>query len=234
MKRKLFTLGLCALLVFGCTKTQQGAAIGAGSGAALGALVGALVGGGKGAAIGAAIGGAVGTGAGALIGKHMDKVAAEAAQVKNASVEKVKDANGLDAVKVSFDSGILFKTGKYDLNETVKKNLNDFANVLTRNGDCDVQIFGHTDNTGFGAKYTAEQNAEKNRVLSEQRAQSVENYLMSVGVPKAQIKAIHGLGQTQPVGDNTTELGRQQNRRVEVYMYASESMIKAAEAGTLN
>ena len=50
---------------------------------------------------------------------------------------------------------------------------------------------------------------------------------------QSQIKYVEGLGQDQPVADNSTEYGKQQNRRVEVFLYPSESMIKAAEAGTL-
>ena len=234
-KLKSISLGLClALIVAGCNNTQKGLGIGAGGGAALGAIVGGLINGGKGALIGAAIGGAVGAGAGTLIGKHMDKVAAEAAQIPDTKVETVKDANGLDAVKVSFDSGILFQTGKYDLNQTSKSNLSQFANVLKNNTDCDVAIYGHTDNTGFGKKYTAEENAQKNLALSEQRAQSVNSYLKQCGVTATQIKSTQGFGQTQPVASNDTNEGKQQNRRVEVYLYASQQMINAAEAGTLN
>ena len=108
-KMKIMTLALCVLTIFGCqTKQGTGALIGAGGGAALGAIIGKIAGN---TAVGAAIGGAVGAGAGAIIGKHMDKVAAEAAaQVENAKVEEVTDANGFKAVKVTFDSGILFAT----------------------------------------------------------------------------------------------------------------------------
>lgn len=232
---KIFTLGLCLVMaIASCNNTQKGMGIGAGGGAAVGAIVGALIGhNGTGALIGAAVGGAVGTGAGYLIGKHMDKVAAEAIQIQNAKVEKVKDANGLDAVKVSFDSGLLFQTGKSDLNATVKSNLNQLAGVLGQNKDCDVAIYGHTDNTGFGKKYTAEENAAKNQALSEERANSVKAYLKQCGVQDAQVKSTQGFGQTQPVADNSTDEGRQLNRRVEVYLYASAGMIKSAEAGTL-
>ena len=233
---KIFTLAMCfAVAIASCTNTQKGLGIGAGGGAALGAAVGALIGhNGTGALIGAAIGGAVGTGAGYLIGKHMDKVKLEAMKIKNAKVETVKDANGLDAIKVCFDSGLLFQTGKSDLNTAVKSNLNELATVLGKNKDCDVAIYGHTDNTGFGKNYTAEENAAKNQVLSEQRAVSVKSYLQQCGVNMAQVKATQGLGQTQPVVSNDTEAGRQQNRRVEVYLYASAEMVKAAEAGKLN
>ena len=93
------------------SNTGKGALIGAGGGAGLGAIVGALAGN---TAIGAAIGTAVGAGAGAIIGKKMDKAKKEAEAIQNAQVEEVTDANGLDAVKMTFDSGILFNTGKAD------------------------------------------------------------------------------------------------------------------------
>ena len=123
---KFHALALSALLLFaGCntSNTTKGGLIGAGGGAALGALVGNLIGKNtKGTVIGAAIGTAVGTTAGVLIGKKMDKAKAAAAAVANAEVSSVKDANGLDAVKVTFDSGILFQTGKSALSSTAKTN----------------------------------------------------------------------------------------------------------------
>ena len=66
--------------------------------------------------------------------------------------------------------------------------------------------------------------------MSVNRAKSVSNYLKSLGVPASQIKLVDGQGSTNPVADNSTAEGRKQNRRVEVYMYASEQMIKDANA----
>ena len=108
-------MALCVLLSTGCsswTNTGKGAAIGGGGGAALGAGLGALIGGGKGAAIGTAIGAAVGTGAGVLIGKKMDKQQAElqAELAKQAEIKQVTDENGLQAIQVTFNGGILFPT----------------------------------------------------------------------------------------------------------------------------
>ena len=218
-KIKFFSIGLCfALVLAGCNNTQKGAAIGAGGGAVLGAIVGKLAGN---TAVGAAVGAAVGTGAGAIIGKKMDKAKAEAEAVKNAKVESVTDANGLAAVKVTFDSGILFATNKADLNIDAKNSLAKFATVLNNNADCDIAIIGHTDNTGSDAI---------NQPLSVKRATSVSNYLKSCGVKTAQIKSVEGQGSGNPVADNSTAEGRKQNRRVEVYMYASQEMIKAAQA----
>ena len=221
---KIATLAVAASLVFSnfsCSNTAKGTGIGAGSGAVLGAVLGKLAGN---AAVGAAIGTAVGAGAGALIGKHMDNVKKKAEAVQNAQVEKVTDTNGLDAVKVTFDSGILFATGKSDLNASSKTSLTNFAGVLKQNTDCDVAIFGHTDSTGSDAV---------NNPLSLKRAQSVQSFLASQGVSASQIKTVEGKGSTEPVADNSTKAGQAQNRRVEVYLYASQAMIKKAEEGNL-
>ena len=202
MKTKILSLLLCVGLVVACNNTQKGAGIGAGGGALLGAVIGHFAGN---AAIGAAVGGA--------------KKAAE--QVQNAQVQTVQDANGLEAVKVTFDSGILFATGKADLSQGAKNSLVQFAKVLNENKDCDVAIYGHTDSTGSDAV---------NQPLSVNRANSVSNYLKSCGVSAAQIKSVEGQGSSNPVADNGTAEGRKQNRRVEVYMYASKKMIEEAQA----
>ena len=126
MKRFL-TLALCGLVIFtscgNMSNLGKGALIGTGAGAALGAGVGAIFGGQKGAAIGAAIGTAVGAGTGAVIGDVMDRKAKELEEALDASVETVTDANGLEAIKVTFDSGILFDTNKYDLKSASKAQL---------------------------------------------------------------------------------------------------------------
>lgn len=230
MKLKAISLALCfGIVVAGCNNTQKGAGIGAAGGAVLGGIIGKIAGN---TAIGAAVGAAVGTGAGVLIGKKMDKVKAQAQQVQNAQVEEVKDSNGLDAVKVTFDSGILFGTGQSALTAASKTSLQEFARVLKSNTDCDVSIQGYTDNTGWKGS-TAAQSAEKNQALSLDRATAVSAYLQALGVSSAQIKSVTGLGESNPVADNATAAGKAQNRRVEVYLYASQQMIQAAEAGTL-
>jgi outer membrane protein OmpA-like peptidoglycan-associated protein len=236
-KTKFTALLLCITLILsGCASmnnTTKGGLLGGGGGAALGALIGGIAGKGKGAAIGAAIGAAVGTGAGVIIGKKMDKAAAEAAKIEGAQVEQVTDNNGLQAVKVTFDSGILFGTGASALSSSAKASLSKFANnVLKQNTGMDVDIYGYTDNQGW-KNSTAEQSKQKNINLSQERAQSVSTYLLSCGVAGNQIKQVEGLGEENPVADNSTAAGRQENRRVEVYMYASAQMIQQAEAGTL-
>lgn len=201
--------------------TAKGALIGTGAGAAVGAGVGGLIGkSGKSAAIGAAIGGAVGATAGAIIGKKMDKAAAEAAKVDGAQVETVQDANGLKAVKVTFDSGILFDFNKTYLKADAKTSLTKFAKVLVENPTMDIAVYGHTDNVGTLAA---------NQKVSLGRATTVADYLVAQGAARSQMKTVEGKDYSMPVATNETAVGRAQNRRVEVYMYASEKMIQDAQ-----
>ncbi len=227
--KKLLSLVLSALLVMGVTgcgtlnNTSKGAIFGTGGGAAVGAGLGALFGKGKGAAVGAAIGAVVGGTAGTLIGKKMDKQAEELARINGAQVDTMTDVNGLRAIKVTFDQGILFATGKSNLSANAKNSLNQFAISLQNNPQTNVQIAGHTDNTGTRAV---------NERLSKERANSVFNYLVNAGVAPNRMTA-DGYAYDFPVASNDTEAGRAQNRRVEVYISANEAMIQAAENGTL-
>ncbi|MCI6504326.1 MAG: OmpA family protein [Prevotella sp.] len=216
-------LGFCVALAScnswnNMSKTGQGAIIGAGGGAALGSIIGAIAGN---TAIGTAIGTAVGAGTGAVIGNRMDKVKKQAeAQLQNAEVETVKDANGLDAVKVTFSSGILFATNKADLTTASKNELNKLIDIMKQNSDVSIDVQGYTDSTG---------NDAINNPLSVSRAQSVANYLTANGVQYSQLKKVNGYGSSNPVADNSTVAGRQKNRRVEVYLYASQEMINKAQ-----
>lgn len=205
------------------SNTGKGAAIGAGGGAALGAGIGALVGKGKGAAIGAAVGAAVGSGTGALIGRRMDKQKKELEAIEGAKVESVKDANNLEAIKVTFDNGILFPTNKSELSASSREALTKFATSLKNSPDTDVTIYGHTDNTGT---------REVNERISKERADAVANFLVGQGISRSRIKT-EGLAYDMPVADNGTASGRAQNRRVEVYITANTDMIQKAEKGEL-
>jgi outer membrane protein OmpA-like peptidoglycan-associated protein len=225
--KKYVLMFLCGTMILsgcGMSNTGKGSIIGSGAGAAIGAGIGYLIGkDGKGAAIGAAIGTAVGGGTGAIIGNKMDKKAEELAALENAQVETVEDANGLKAIKVTFDSGILFDFNKSNLSTKAKANLDKFAAEMTDLPDTDIAILGHTDNVG---------SAEANQKVSQARADAVSNYLQTKGIAAERLTA-EGHSFNDPVADNSTAAGRAQNRRVEVYIYANENMIKAAENGTL-
>ena len=219
-------LAACLLLSSGCasmTNTGKGALIGGGGGAAVGAGLGALIGGGKGALIGSAIGAGVGAGAGALIGNKMDKQQKELEQIQNAKVEEAVDQNGLQAIKVTFEGGILFPTGKSTISAAAKNSLSQFAASLRNNPDTNVQIFGYTDNTGGYAI---------NEKLSNERADAVRTYLVNSGITGARITAA-GIPMADYVASKETAEGRAQNRRVEIFISANETMIQKANNGTL-
>ena len=218
--KRIVSLFLCVAVLAGCgmSKTGSGALIGTGAGAGLGAGIGALIGGEKGAAIGAAIGAGVGAGTGAIIGRQMDKKAEELAALENVQVETVTDVNGLEAIKVTFDSGILFDFNRSTLKPEAKQQLDKFAAEMSDMPDTGITVYGHTDNQGTEAV---------NKRISLQRAESVGNYLTSKGIAKDRI-TMEGLGFDQPVADNATEEGRAQNRRVEIFITANEKMIEDA------
>ena len=238
MKKVITKIGIammCGLMLFsttGCnmSNTGKGALIGGGGGGALGAGLGALIGknsnnSGKGAAIGAAVGTAVGAGVGALIGNHMDKKKKQLEEElgNNATVEETTDQNGLKAVKVTFDGGILFPTGKWTINNSAQSALTQFASSLVSDPNTNVNIYGYTDNTGTMAA---------NQKVSTNRANAVKDYLQGKGVAVSRLTA-EGIPMADYVASNDTKEGRAQNRRVEVYISANEEMIQQAENGTL-
>lgn len=223
----LLTLGL--LGTSGCnsmTNLGKGAAIGGGGGAALGAGLGAIIGGGKGAGIGAAIGAAVGSGAGMLIGRKMDQQQKQLEKelADKAKVESVTDQNGLKAIKVTFDGGILFPFNGTSLSQNAKEDLTSFAASLIQNPETNVQIFGYTDNVGSMAA---------NEKVATGRADAVRSYLLNSGVAASRLTA-EGIPMADYVASNDTAEGRAQNRRVEIYITANKQMIQQAENGTLS
>lgn len=218
IKNKIVAFGLAiCVAATGCssfTKTQKGAAIGAGAGGTIGAFIGKSAGN---TALGAIIGGAVGGTAGAFIGKSMDKQAAEIKQtVPGATV--VRQGEG---ILVKFDSGILFDTDKASLKAEAKSNLQNLAVSLQKNPETNILIVGHTDNTGTDAH---------NMDLSVQRAEAVKAYIAAGNVDGARLST-EGKGETEPIADNNTTAGRSQNRRVEIAIIANDQMKKQAGQG---
>lgn len=214
-------VALCmAVVLSGCgaSNTVKGTGIGVGAGGAVGAGVGALAGN---TALGAVIGAAVGGTAGALIGRKMDKQKQAIEQaVPEATVETVNEG---EALKITFDSGILFATNSSTVSEASKSALRNFSNTLKENPDTYIKIVGHTDNTG---------RVDYNQTLSEKRAQSVYDYIMYQGVSNTRM-TFEGRGIHEPVASNETVEGRSLNRRVEILILANEKMIQEAHQGTL-
>jgi outer membrane protein OmpA-like peptidoglycan-associated protein len=208
------TTGLIAPGCNSFTKTQKGAAIGAGAGGVVGAFIGKAAGN---TALGAIIGGAVGGTAGAVIGHKMDKQAAEIQQsVPGATV--VRQGEG---IIVKFDSGILFDVDQTGLKPAAKSNLENLAASLSSNPQTNILIVGHTDDTGSDTH---------NMDLSIRRAEAVKSYIVAGGVSGARLNT-QGKGESEPIADNTTVDGRSQNRRVEIVIVANEQMKAQAKQG---
>ena len=205
-------------LVAACNTSNavKGGAIGAGGGAVIGGVIGHQAGN---TALGAIIGAAVGGTAGALIGNHMDNQAEEMRRdLQNATIERVGEG-----IKITFDSGILFATNSAQLMPAAKSNIESLAKVLNKYPDTNILIEGDTDSDGA---------EDYNQELSERRAETVSGYAKGFNVNGSRITTV-GFGETQPVATNTTEAGRQQNRRVEIAIFANEDMKDAAENGSL-
>jgi outer membrane protein OmpA-like peptidoglycan-associated protein len=189
----------------GPSNTGRGAAIGAAAGGAIGAVVGRNTGNtARGAIIGAVVGGA----AGAVIGRQMDRQAQEIEQnVEGAEVQRVGEG-----IAVTFASGILYPYNSDQLVPAGRENLRALAGTLQRYPGSEVLIVGHTDSTGSD---------QYNMGLSLRRAESAANYLVAQGIARNRIRT-SGRGEMEPIASNESEAGRQQNRRVEVAIFASE------------
>jgi outer membrane protein OmpA-like peptidoglycan-associated protein len=183
---------------------ERGAIIGAGAGAAVGGVIGNQTGNtARGAIIGAVVGGA----AGAIIGHQMDQQAKEIKQnIPGAVVERVGEG-----IQVTFESGLLFDYDSDRIKPTAAENLRNLARSLTKYPNTDLVIVGHTDAVGSDS-YNAD--------LSQRRARAAASFLISQGVNPARLRT-YGRGETEPVAENATETGRQQNRRVEVAIFAN-------------
>lgn len=226
MKHMLMgTKGITGLIIAIClflgacknmSRSQKGTYIGSAGGAAAGAAIGKAAGNtAMGAILGAAVGGAAGYG----IGRYMDKQAEELERdLEGAEIERVGEG-----IKITFREGIQFALNSAALSESSKTNLTDLAETLQKYDDTNILIEGHTDITGT---------REYNMALSEKRAQSVADFLKDLNVAGKRVTT-EGYGPEQPVGDNDTDYGRQQNRRVEVAIFANEKLKKKAEKGQL-
>ena len=198
--------------------TQKGATIGTASGAVIGGILGNNIGKGKNAALGAVLGGIVGGVAGGVIGNKMDK---QAKDIKNAlpgaEVERVGEG-----IKITLSENMVnFAFNSAELTSSAKTNLDKLATVLINNPDTNINIYGHTDNKGT---------AQVNQKISENRANSVKNYLISKGIASSRMITM-GRGFSEPIASNDTDAGRAKNRRVEFAITANEKMINDAKSG---
>jgi outer membrane protein OmpA-like peptidoglycan-associated protein len=216
MKHFCIIVAAAAILITGCStmnKQQKGTVIGAGGGAAVGAIVT------KGSIWGILVGAAIGGAAGNLIGKKMDAQAKELTQaVPTAQVARVGEG-----INMTFESGLMFKINSSEISDSYKKDLNSAAEVFVKYPETNITIEGHTDDTGSD---------EVNLALSEKRAKAVAAYLASKGVAESRLTT-KWYGESQPKYPNDSEANRQKNRRVELGIVAASEMQEKAKEGKL-
>ncbi|WP_340105843.1 OmpA family protein [Rhodohalobacter sp. 8-1] len=205
-----------ALLATGCksiSNTTKGVVIGTGGGAAVGAVIGKTLGNTAAGAIGGAV---VGGTAGAIIGGNMDKKARELEEeMDGVTVQRVEEG-----IAVSFDSGILFDFDSSTLRREGNDNLRKLTTIVKRDEDTILMIVGHTDSRG---------DENYNLQLSERRAQSAKTFLVSQRLSSSRIEIV-GRGEYEPIAENETDAGRQENRRIEVAIYASPEYVEQVKS----
>ncbi|HNR11861.1 MAG TPA: OmpA family protein [Thermodesulfobacteriota bacterium] len=212
MARRIICI-LCVIVLVGagtgCANRKK-TAIGAGAGAAAGAGVGAIIGHqsghkGGGALIGAATGALIGSG----IGYYLDRQADELRQIQ--ALEEVRQEG--DRLVATMSGQLLFEVDSSILKASAVSPLTEIAGVLNRYPDSKIVVKGYTDSTG---------DESHNQTLSENRAKSVGNVLISKGVDPSRVSML-GFGEQFPVADNSTPEGRAQNRRVELEIIPTQS-----------
>ncbi len=201
----ILALSAAALFLAACApdpnNPQNRTVTGAITGAAVGGVTGAMAGDRRTAVAGAIVGGT----AGALIGQQLDR---QAEELRRQLGNNVDIRNTGQELILTLPQDLLFAVDSAALRPDLQQDLRVIAGNLVNYPRSDVIVIGHTDNTGSAAH---------NQALSERRAQSVAQVLRSEGVAANRIQTI-GRGMTQPIADNSTAQGRQQNRRVEIFI----------------
>lgn len=229
IKTRMLLSGVAALslLTAGCVtdpntgeKKISRTAIGGVGGVVVGGLLGGLIGGKTGRIVGAGIGGV----AGAAVGYTMDKQIKELKEQTAGSGVDVTETDNGQAILVNLPDGVTFDVGSSTLKPEFRATLDKVAESLIQYPDSLVDVYGHTDSTGSDAF---------NQTLSENRARTVMNYLITKGVPAARLRS-QGFGETMPVADNGTAEGRTRNRRVEIKIVpvTKEDVAAARAAGS--
>lgn len=180
-------------------------------GATVGAVVGAIAGNQSSSSSGKWIGALVGALAGGAVGHYMDNQQREFEQALAAE----RDAHQLEiarlqdeTLRLTVDSGVSFDVGQSTIKPTFQPSLRKVADVMNRYDQTVIHVVGHTDSSGPD---------DFNRQLSNERAIGVKQYLIASGVPYSRIR-YEGRGEIEPRASNATAAGRQQNRRVEMFV----------------
>jgi outer membrane protein OmpA-like peptidoglycan-associated protein len=141
--------------------------------------------------------------------KAAEARAAQAAKDLAAFAQVKQEPRGM---VITLSGSVLFFTAKWNLLKTAKIKLNDVANALIKEDPSSkIIVEGHTDSRGT---------IDSNQILSQRRAASVRDYLITRGIEKDRITAV-GFGQTRPIADNKTTEGQSNNRRVEIIVVPS-------------
>ncbi len=196
------------ILMAGCTtnpytgeqQASKAATYGAGAAAVCG-LVGAIESGkhARNAALGCGI---VGAGVGAYMDVQEKKLRE---QLQGTGVQVAREG---DNIRLIMPGNITFETDSYNLRTDFYSVLDSVGLVLAKYADTTIRVTGHTDNTG---------SRPHNQTLSERRAASVADYLVTREVARTRM-LVQGMAFDQPIADNASAQGRAQNRRVELYI----------------
>jgi outer membrane protein OmpA-like peptidoglycan-associated protein len=207
----IFKTTLCGALAVALTACAENpyprTTVGAGVGAAAGAGIGYAINKGT----GALIGGAVGALAGGAVGNYMDRqqqalqqALAEEQRRKNVRIVRQQD----NSIRLDIPSEVSFDFDSAAIKPAFVPSLTKVANVLKEYPNTQVIVVGYTDNIGSEVY---------NLGLSQRRAQSVADFLSQQGVAPQRLMT-EGRGMQNPRADNSTEAGRRQNRRVEIFI----------------
>lgn len=171
----------------------KNAAIGAAAGAVLGGLIGSSAA--KKSSVGARNGILLGALTGALVGSKY-----------NSMIGMTEQQDG--SVKLNIPGSVMFRTGSAEISPEFASTLDSVGGTIKEYCGVTGSIIGHTDSTG---------SAQTNQRLSQERARSVASYLSAKGIDPSRLTQ-DGRGPAEPVADNSTEAGRAQNRRVEIFI----------------
>ena len=188
------------------TSTESGVLIGAASGAVIGAIA-YKQNRSRGAVIGAIGGGIAGGAVGAYMDKQkqdLEKALAQEIQAGQARIDKMPN----DVLRITMTNQTAFDTDSTTIKPGFHSTMDKLSDVVVRYGKTTLTVVGHTDNVGSN---------DYNQKLSERRSRSVAEYLESRRVDGMRL-ALAGKGEAQPIASNANEAGRQQNRRVEIYV----------------
>ncbi len=201
----LFTIAACTTVnPYTEQKQTSKAAIGAGIGAASGAVIGLLTSDSKNRQRNVLLGAGLGAIAGGGVGYYMDVQEAKLRQRLRGSGVSVTRVG--DQIMLNMPGNVTFDTGSPNINAGFYDVLNSVSIVLKEYEKTSVDVIGHTDAVGSEAY---------NQQLSEQRARSVAEYLSGQGIMPARL-LVAGMGENQPIASNDTPEGRAQNRRVNI------------------